>query len=105
LPDRIGRPADCLQNRECGNPNLKIRRPEPRTEDFADDLDLARLLWLHPQGTIAADRASMVVSKGFMTEGLSNPAACQCSTATSPTAGAGRSWLVMAIRIRSGRSR
>jgi hypothetical protein len=48
---------------------------------------------------------SMVVTSGLMSEGLSKPASCQRRTAASPTVGAGRNWLVMAIRIRSGRSR
>lgn len=47
---------------------------------------------------------SMVVSRGLMTEGLSKPASCQRRTAASPTVGVGRNWLVIAIRIRSGRS-
>jgi hypothetical protein len=44
---------------------------------------------------------SSVVKTGLMTEGFSNPAASHAVTATSPN-DIGRSWLVTAIRMRSG---
>jgi hypothetical protein len=47
---------------------------------------------------------SMVANTGLIAEGLSSPAACQWLIQTSPTAGAGRSWLVTAITTTSGRA-
>ncbi len=47
----------------------------------------------------------MVAITGFIAEGLSSPACFQSFTYTSPTVAAGRTWLVTARMIRSGRSR
>jgi hypothetical protein len=38
--------------------------------------------------------ASIVVMSGSITDGLRSPAACHWTTATSPTVGVGRNWLV-----------
>jgi hypothetical protein len=48
---------------------------------------------------------STVASSGLITDGLSSRANCHSVTVISPTLGEGLAWLVMAITMRSSRSR